>query len=54
MEAVAISRPALDETLAGHEAYASGISWAAVVAGAFVASALHLILLALGTGMGLS
>jgi len=54
MEAVAISRPALDERLASREAWASGISWAAVIAGAFIASALHLILLALGTGMGLS
>lgn len=54
MEAVSISRPPLGEMAADHEAFASGISWAAVVAGAFIASALHLILLALGTGMGLS
>ncbi|MFY9803421.1 MAG: hypothetical protein WA211_02975 [Candidatus Acidiferrales bacterium] len=33
---------------------ASGVSWAAVIAGAFVAAALSLILLALGTGIGLS
>jgi hypothetical protein len=32
----------------------SGVSWAAVFAGAFVAAALSLILLALGTGIGLS
>lgn len=32
----------------------SGVSWAAVIAGAFVAAALSLILLALGTGIGLS
>jgi hypothetical protein len=38
----------------GTEAYASGVSWAAVIAGAFVAAALSLILLALGTGMGLA
>src|ERR1700687_2837066 len=37
-----------------NEAYSSGVSWAAVIAGAFVAAALSLILLALGTGMGLS
>jgi hypothetical protein len=37
-----------------NEAYASGVSWAAVIAGAFVAAALSLILLALGTGLGLS
>ena len=36
------------------EAKASGVSWGAVVAGAFVAVALSLILLALGTGFGLS
>src|SRR5664279_88712 len=32
----------------------SGVSWGAVVAGAFVAAALSLALLALGTGIGLS
>src|ERR1700691_1711823 len=37
-----------------NEAHSSGVSWAAVIAGAFVAAALSLILLALGTGMGLS
>jgi hypothetical protein len=36
------------------EAYASGVSWAAVIAGAFVAAALWLILLALGVGIGFS
>ena len=36
------------------EAAASGVSWAAVFAGAFAAAALSLILLALGTGVGLS
>ena len=36
------------------EAYASGVSWPAVIAGAFVAAALSLILLALGAGLGLS
>lgn len=36
------------------EAYSSGVSWAAVVAGAVVAAALSLTLLALGTGIGLS
>src|ERR1700683_5652763 len=36
------------------EASASGVSWAAVVAGAFVTAALALILLALGAGAGLS
>jgi len=37
-----------------NEAYSSGVSWAAVIAGALVAAALSLILLALGTGLGLS
>jgi hypothetical protein len=37
-----------------NEAYASGVSWAAVIAGAFGAAALSLILFALGTGFGLS
>jgi hypothetical protein len=36
------------------EAFASGVSWAAVTAGAFVAAALSLVLLALGAGAGLS
>jgi hypothetical protein len=39
---------------AGTEVTASGISWAAVLAGAVAAAALSLILLALGTGVGLS
>jgi hypothetical protein len=37
-----------------NEAFSSGVSWGAVIAGAFTAAALSLILLALGTGMGLS
>jgi hypothetical protein len=41
-------------TFLRNEAYASGVSWAAVIAGAFVAAALSLILLSLGTGLGLS
>jgi len=36
------------------EANASGVSWSAVIAGAFATAALSLILLALGTGLGLS
>jgi hypothetical protein len=39
---------------ATNEANASGVSWAAVIAGAFVTSALVLILLSLGAGLGLS
>jgi hypothetical protein len=37
-----------------NEAYSSGVSWAAITAGAFAAAALSLILLALGAGVGLS
>ncbi len=37
-----------------NEAYSSGVSWAAVFAGAVGAAALSLILIALGTGFGLS
>jgi hypothetical protein len=38
----------------GSESKTSGVSWGAVIAGAFVTAALTLILLALGTGIGLS
>ena len=44
----------LAEASVKNEAYSSGVSWAAVTAGAFVAAALSLILLALGAGLGLS
>jgi hypothetical protein len=37
-----------------NEANSSGVSWAAVFAGAFVAAAMSLIFLTLGTGLGLS
>ena len=41
-------------TLISDESYSSGISWGAVIAGAFVAASLWLILLSLGTGLGVS
>src|SRR5476651_1036518 len=44
----------LAETSGRNEAHSSGVSWAAVIGGAFVAAALSLILLALGAGLGLS
>ena len=51
-------RPTIDRELlsnvAKNEAYTSAVSWAAVVGGAFVAAALSLILLSLGTGLGFS
>jgi hypothetical protein len=36
------------------EAHSSGVSWGAVIGGAFVAAAFYLVLLALGAGFGLS
>jgi hypothetical protein len=44
----------VSETTVHNEANASGVSWAAVIGGALVAAAISLILLALGTGLGLS
>src|SRR5580704_11715964 len=44
----------MDQFAITNDSNASGLSWAAVVAGAFVAAALSLILLALGTGIGFS
>ena len=40
--------------VSNREANSSGVSWGAVIGGAFVAAALYLILLALGAGFGLS
>jgi hypothetical protein len=37
-----------------NEAHSSGVSWAAVIGGAFVSASLALILLSLGTGLGFS
>ena len=37
-----------------NDAYSSGVSWPAVIGGAFVAAAFSLILLSLGTGLGLA
>jgi hypothetical protein len=51
---VAPTQSRLADTSVKNEAHLSGVSWAAVIAGAFVAAALSLILLALGTGLGLS
>src|SRR6185437_15001279 len=41
------------EASANRESGTSGVSWGAVIAGAFVAAALSLTLLALGAGFGL-
>lgn len=48
------ARPLVDYPSALSDASASGVSWPAIIAGAFVAAALALILLALGAGAGLS
>lgn len=48
------SKADVTDRFSENEAYSSGVSWAAVIAGAFVAAALSLILLSLGTGLGLS
>jgi hypothetical protein len=47
-------RASVAETSVNNEANSSGVSWAAVIGGGFVTAALSLILLALGTGLGLS
>jgi hypothetical protein len=60
MAQAAVSRLAVPDDLrstdgaARNEARSSAVSWAAVIAGAFVAAALWLALLALGTGIGFS
>src|SRR5450759_924062 len=51
----AVSRePGFADTSVKNEAPSSGVSWPAVLAGAFAAAALSLSLLALGAGIGLS
>lgn len=47
-------RSGMEEIHPRNEAHSSGVSWGAVIAGAFVAAALALILLALGAGVGIS
>jgi hypothetical protein len=58
MAQIATNRPSVDrEVLANAgrvEDRASGVSWAAVIGGAFVAASLSLIMLSLGTGLGFS
>jgi hypothetical protein len=43
-----------NDPIVRNDAHSSGVSWGAVIAGAFVAAALSLSLLALGTGVGFS
>src|ERR1700676_4992615 len=47
-------RSGIAEPLVKNEASSSGVSWAAVIGGAAVTAATSLILLVLGTGVGLS
>jgi hypothetical protein len=60
MEQSVISRPIVErqtsvaESPGKNESYSSGVSWAAVIGGAFVSASLALILLSLGTGLGFS
>jgi hypothetical protein len=60
MSQSAVPRPVIErqsslaEIPVRNEATSSGISWAAVIGGAFVSASLALILLALGTGFGFS
>jgi hypothetical protein len=44
----------MENVVVADDSNSSGVTWAAVIAGAFVAAALALVLLALGTGIGLS
>src|ERR1700761_2560470 len=50
----AVPRDVVSLDSSPNEASASGVSWSAVFAGSAVTAALGLILLALGTGLGLS
>jgi hypothetical protein len=58
--AVAVPRSVVElpttvsESTSRNESYTAGISWAAVIGGAFVSASLSLVLLSLGTGLGLS
>lgn len=60
MQQTTVTRPVIErqgsvtELPGKNEAYSSGVSWAAVIGGAFVAASLSLILIALGTGLGFS
>ncbi len=51
-QTTSLGRPP-NESSSNSEAHVSAVSWAAVIAGAFVAAALSLTLLALGAGFGL-
>ena len=60
MQTSVVSRPTADhqsslaEIPGKNESSLSGVSWGAVIGGAFVSASLALILLSLGTGLGFS
>lgn len=60
MSQTAVPRPVVErrgslaEIPGKNEAYSSGVSWPAVIGGAFVSASLALILISLGTGLGFS
>jgi hypothetical protein len=54
MASVAYATNRYPETSARTDEHSSGVTWSAITAGAFSTAALSLILLALGTGIGLS
>lgn len=49
-----MERAVFSEVVVAGDSNSSGVSWSAVIAGAFAAASLSLALLALGTGVGLS
>lgn len=60
MQQSVVARPIVDRQFSSaeipdkNESYSSGVSWAAVIGGAFVSASLALILLSLSTGLGFS
>jgi hypothetical protein len=51
---VSFVEPGIVHGAVRNDAHSSGVTWSAVIGGAFVSAALSLILLALGTGLGFS
>lgn len=60
MQPATVARPIAERSInlteipGRNEAFSTGVSWAAVAGGAFIAASFSLILLTLGTGLGLS
>src|SRR5262245_60628885 len=50
----AAQAPGVNEQASSVEAFSSAVSWPAILAGAFVAASVSLILIALGSGLGLA